>query len=84
MKSMKLPKIIIIIGAVLIAARLFVPVLKCKEQYSKYDICDQGQVILLSFNQSREYQSDVARTVAQALGIGVVATALYVVLRKSS
>lgn len=71
---------ILIIGAVLIALRLFFPVLQCKPEHS----CNDKSIDFFSASPQWDRLIHQERTYEEAFGIGIITLALYSVFRKKS
>lgn len=76
---MKRENIILAIGAIIIALRLFFPVLICDTQNQT---CNQGSIDFFSLHPRWDYVIHPTRTYTETIGIGIVTAALYFVLKK--
>ncbi len=74
--------IILVLGAILIALRLFFPVLQCRANTEDRVECPKGAVSFFSLAPDIKYSFHKERTETQAIAIGVLTLALYFVSRK--
>lgn len=76
--------IILVLGAILIALRLFFPVLQCRTNTEDPIECPRGAVAFFSVTPDIKYSFHKERTETQTVAIGVLTLALYFVSRKKS
>lgn len=80
-------KIILFIGASIIAVRLFFPVLQCSPSgwYWPETACPKGQIAFLVFNQPiKNYLINETRTYTQAIGVGIIVLTLFFILKRKN
>lgn len=70
--------IILVFGALLLAFRLFFPVLQCKVESIDKTICPKGVVAFYSLGPDINYHFHKERTYTQSFAIGAVTIALYI------
>jgi len=72
--------IVLIVGGLLTASRLFFPVLQCA--YRTAEQCHYGPVIFFSFKPEAGYYIHDYRTCTQALALAILTAVLYFVFLK--
>lgn len=74
-----MPKIAVVVGGILIALRLFFPVLECD---AGYGTCDIKRLIFFSFTPVDHYHIHVQRTNSEAVAIGILIATAWLVSKR--